>query len=672
MQETAIATPLRILILEDNAADAKLMQFELEEAGIDFTATVVSTQKDFIRELHAFSPDLILSDYDLPLYTGQTALSDSKRLCPDVPFILVTGAVTEDRAVDIMTSGAKDFVMKNRLHKLAVAVRRAVEEAGEHKARKKAEAEVRAASLYARNLLEASLDPMVTISASGKIMDANKATEQVTGVPRDRLIGTDFADYFTEPDKARAGYEKAFSHGSVKDYLLALRHVSGRITEVIYNASTYTDETGEVKGVFAAARDVTVLKKAEKKILQSHRDLDDQVKKRTAALETEIDKRKKVEKETERLLAAVTAEKERLAALMNSITDEIWFADTEKRFAIINPSALHEFRLAHDTGVDVETLAAGLEVYRPDGSIRPVEDAPPLRALRGEVVRNEEEIIRTPASGEFRFRQVSATPVRDADGAIIGAVSVVRDVTERKEAEEALKQQSAKLEAANKDLDSFAYSVSHDLRAPLRAIDGFSKMLLKKTGSRLNRDERELITVVRDNVQKMGQLLDGLLALARVGREAVSFTSIDMCGLVKEVWQNLQQIDANRTIRLSTEPLPPAYGDIRLIRQVMMNLLTNAVKFTQKKEVAKISIGGSATNAETVYYVSDNGAGFDMKCYGKLFGVFNRLHSETEYEGTGVGLAIVQRIINRHGGRVWAEGKEHAGAVFYFSLPNHA
>ena len=124
------------------------------------------------------------------------------------------------------------------------------------------------------------------------------------------------------------------------------------------------------------------------------------------------------------------------------------------------------------------------------------------------------------------------------------------------------------------------------------------------------------------------------------------------------------------TIERTTEPLPPAYGDIRLIRQVMMNPLTNAVKFTQKNEVSLISIGGSAKNAENVYFVMDNGAGFDMKCYGKLFGVFNRLHSEEEYEGTGVGLAIVQRIINRHGGRVWAEGKENEGAVFYFSLPN--
>jgi PAS domain S-box-containing protein len=379
------------------------------------------------------------------------------------------------------------------------------------------------------------------------------------------------------------------------------------------------------------------------------------------------------------LLAAVTAEKERLAALVNSIADEVWFADTEKRFTIINPSALQEFRLAKDSEVELETFAAGLEIYRPNGSIRSVEDAPPLRALRGEMVRNDEEIIRTPASGELRYRQISASPVRDAGGAIIGAVAVVRDVTERKEAEETLKQQSAKLEAANKELeaankelDSFAYSVSHDLRAPLRAIDGFSKILLKKVGSRLNRDEAELIGVVRDNVQKMGQLLDGLLALARVGREPIVLTAIDMWRLVNEVWQNLQQVNANRTIRLATAPLPPAYGDIRLIRQVMMNLLTNAVKFTQKKESPEISIGGTANHAETVYYVRDNGAGFDMKCYGKLFGVFNRLHSESEYEGTGVGLAIVQRIINRHGGRVWAEGKEHDGAVFYFSLPNRA
>ena len=501
--------PFRILILENNPADAKLMQFELEEAGILFTAKVVMTEKDFISELQSFSPDLILSDYDLPLYTGQSALSDAKRHCPDVPFILVTGAVTEDRAIDILTNGAVDFVMKNRLAKLPVAVRRAMEEVGEHKARKKAEAEVRSASLYARSLIEASLDPLVTISTDGKVMDVNRATEEVTGISRDRLIGTDFADYFTEPEKAREGYENAFMHGSVKNYPLALRHISGWITDVIYNASTYTDEKGKVKGVFATARDVTVLKKAETALKTAHRALDDQVK-----------------------------------------------------------------------------------------------------------------------------------------------------------------HQLAKLEAANKDLDSFAYSVSHDLRAPLRAIDGFSKMLLKKTGERLNRDEMDLIGVIRDNVQKMGQLLDGLLALSHVGRESISFATIDMLQLAGEVWQSLQQTSPSRRIELTMAPLPPAYGDIRLIRQVMMNLLTNAIKFTQKNEVSLISIGGTANCSENVYCVRDNGAGFDMKNCGKLFGVFNRLHSEDEYEGTGVGLAIVQRIINRHGGRVWAEGKEHEGAVFYFSLPN--
>ncbi len=525
--------PLRILILEDNPADAKLMQFELEEAGIAYTAKVVAAEKDFIGELRKFSPDLILSDYDLPFYTGQSALTDARRHCPDVPFILVTGAVTEDRAIDILTNGAVDFVMKNRLHKLPVAVRRAMEVVAEHKARKKAEAEVRAASLYVRSLIEASLDPLVTISTDGKVMDVNRATEEVTGISRDHLIGTEFASYFTEPEKARAALEKAFSHGSVKNYPLALRHISGPITEVIYNAATYTDETGTVQGVFAAARDVTVLKKGETELKASHRALNYQVKQTTAALDDEKDRRAKVEKQ----------------------------------------------------------------------------------------------------------------------------------------AEEVLKQQLAKLEAANKDLDSFAYSVSHDLRAPLRAIDGFSKILLKKTGKRLDQDEIDLISIIRDNVQKMGQLLDGLLALSHVGRETIFFATIDMYQLACEVWQSLQQINPHRRMEITIEPLPPAYGDIRLIRQVMMNLLTNAIKFTQKNEEALITIGGTSQKSENVYCVRDNGAGFDMKCYGKLFGVFNRLHSEEAYEGTGVGLAIIQRIINRHGGRVWAEGKENEGAVFYFSLP---
>lgn len=1170
--------PLRILILEDNSADAEILQFELEEAGIVFTAEVVMTEADYIRELQTFSPDVILSDYDLPLYTGALALAEAKKHCPDVPFILVTGAVTEDRAIEILTSGAKDFVMKDRLHKIVPAIRRSLAEAEEHQARKRAEEELRVASRYARSLIEASLDPLVTISPDGKVMDVNRAAEEITGVSRDQIIGNDFANYFTQPEKARAGYERAFLNGSVKDYPLAIRHVSGRITDVLYNASTFVNERGDVQGVFAAARDVSEIKKAEESLRQSHRGLEDEVKRRTAALETEIEDRKKIEqalleslrRERERatelealldaaptpvfiahdpdcaslsgnraandllkiphgsetslsapderrpshframkngcelmneelpaqraargeevrdfefslvfddgtirdvlgygtplcdeqghprgavhvlvditerkqmeealreseerhrlaleasslgtfevdllsgkgrwnaiefellglkpgevpagpdmffhfvhpddveglredwaeamrtgkldtefriiradgreawlagkgqfifeskpaeensetgrkplrfmgvnfditerkqaeekarqLLASVTEEKERLKALINSVEDEIWFADTEKKFTLANPAALREFRLGVDDGIDVESFAASLEVYRPDGSTRPIEESPPLRALQGEVIKNEEEIIRTPASGELRYRQVSSSPVRDDGGRIVGSVSVVRDVTERKrseyrwattlasigdavivtnnegritfinaaaekltgwpisegmskpgttvfniidehtrakaedpvarilredtvisladhtllirrdggevpidssgapikdkagttlgtvlifrditeskrvqaeithlasfvmqnpnpvtevdlagtirfmnpaaenlfpdlrrqgfahpwlagwadelaartgestrprdreirigdkwfgqmicltddlqririygrsvtkrkQAEESLRKYTANLEMINRELESFSYSVSHDLRAPLRAIDGYSRMILRRAGSQFDEETRQQFNRVRDSIKTMGQLIDDLLALSQLSSHDLKGKMLDIGEIVEKTWQELKESNSDRKMILRIDGLPAAWGDGSLIKQVFVNILSNAIKFTRTRDQALIQAGGKEGDQEIVYWVKDNGVGFDMEYRDRMFNAFQRLHSSAEYEGTGIGLALVQRIIHRHNGRVWAEGKENEGASIYFTLP---
>jgi len=265
--------------LEDSPADTELIQFELQEAGISFSARVVMTEGDFLQEIQEYSPDLILSDYDLPQYNGALALAEAKRRCPDTPFILVTGAISEDRAIETLTNGAKDYVMKSRINRLGSAVQRALAEAREHKKRKEAVEDLHAALLYSRTLIEASLDPLVTISAEGKVMDVNKATEKITGVSQEQIIGNDFADYFTEPEKARAGYKMVFSQGSVKDYPLAIRHITGCETEVLYNATIYKNEKGDVQGIFAAARDVTELKKAEEKLHKAHRNLETTVEK---------------------------------------------------------------------------------------------------------------------------------------------------------------------------------------------------------------------------------------------------------------------------------------------------------------------------------------------------------------------------------------------------------
>ena len=234
--------------------------------------------------------------------------------------------------------------------------------------------------------------------------------------------------------------------------------------------------------------------------------------------------------------------------------------------------------------------------------------------------------------------------------------------------QEGLRNRTSELEAANRELESFSYSVSHDLRAPLRAVDGFASMLEEKHAAALDVEGRRLLGVIRAGTNKMGRLIDDLLAFSRLGRKPLASSEIDMKRLVEEALKELQ-LDPERPARIALGALPPAYGDAALVKQVWINLLSNAVKFTSKRERPFIEVSGANSGTEHIYCVKDNGAGFDMRYYGKLFGVFQRLHSAQEFPGTGAGLAIVQRLVAKHGGRVWAEGKVNEGAAFYFSLP---
>ncbi|MEW6585284.1 MAG: GAF domain-containing protein, partial [Nitrospirota bacterium] len=237
------------------------------------------------------------------------------------------------------------------------------------------------------------------------------------------------------------------------------------------------------------------------------------------------------------------------------------------------------------------------------------------------------------------------------------------------ELEQRVIERTAQLEAANKELEAFAYSVSHDLRAPLRAIDGFSRIVLDEYADRLDAEGNRLLKVVRTNTQKMDQLITDLLALSRVSRSDMRFSQIDMTALAGLIYDEIASPEVRQKFRFSLSPLPEAYGDTTLLRQLWINLLSNAVKYTSPKDERRIEIGGRVENGFNIYYVKDSGVGFNSDYTHKLFGLFQRLHKAEEFEGTGVGLAIVQRVVSRHGGKVWAEGKVNEGATFYFSLP---
>lgn len=260
---------------------------------------------------------------------------------------------------------------------------------------------------------------------------------------------------------------------------------------------------------------------------------------------------------------------------------------------------------------------------------------------------------------------------------------IIQDITARKQTEEEVLQLNASLEervrertsqlaAANHELEAFSYSVSHDLRAPLRAVDGFSRMVVEDYAEQLDDEGRRMLGVIRSETQRMGRLIDDLLAFSRLGRQQMELEPILMREMAQAVFDELAaQEPPERKLRLDLQPLPAAIGTPTMMRQVWVNLIGNAIKFTKGREIGEIEIAArDGEDGVPVYHVKDNGAGFDMRFADKLFGVFQRLHSAEEFPGTGVGLALVQRIVQRHGGRVWAEGEVDHGATFYFTIPN--
>lgn len=263
--------------------------------------------------------------------------------------------------------------------------------------------------------------------------------------------------------------------------------------------------------------------------------------------------------------------------------------------------------------------------------------------------------------------EISLSPLRTEDG--LWVLAALRDVTAKKRSEEALREAILEAEAANRELEAFSYSVAHDLRSPLRSMDGFSQALLEDYGAALDDQGRDMLERVRGAAKRMGQLIDDLLGLSRVSRAELRRETVDLTSLAQDVAERLQQAHPGRDVKLSIAPDLRASGDPRLLRIVFENLLGNAWKFSSKRATARIEVGASPVGQEAAFFVRDNGAGFDMSYASKLFGAFQRLHKHSEFEGTGIGLATVQRVIRRHGGKVWAEGAIDAGAVIHFTLP---
>lgn len=283
-------------------------------------------------------------------------------------------------------------------------------------------------------------------------------------------------------------------------------------------------------------------------------------------------------------------------------------------------------------------------------------------------------------NGEHFFESATISPIKDSKGKITHYLAVKEDITKRKIDEEQIsrlnetleqkiQERTAQLQLANNEMKAFSYSVSHDLRSPLRAIAGFATILVEDYDNTLDAEGKRLLNLITDNAKKMGQLIDDLLAFSRLGSKDMNVDKIDMSALIQKVYDEIVTENERALINFDIQELPVVYGDYSMLKQVWVNLTSNAIKFTSQKTERTIEIGCSSESKRFVFYIKDNGAGFDMTYSVKLFGVFQRLHSTKEFEGTGIGLALVKQIINRHKGQIWAESRPNQGATFFFSLP---
>jgi signal transduction histidine kinase len=331
------------------------------------------------------------------------------------------------------------------------------------------------------------------------------------------------------------------------------------------------------------------------------------------------------------------------------------------------------------SGVGLAEYSTTWQILNLDGTPMAPEEVPLAWAIRNGEPCSREFIIHRSANDD-RIVWGKAAPVLDETGKLLAGVVVFLDITERQQAEhevrrlnqtleQRVQERTAQLEASNRELEAFSYSVSHDLRAPLRAISGYAHLLRHDHAGGLAPEGLRMLGVVATEAQRMGVLIDDLLAFSRLGRRPVRRVAVNLEGLVQTVFAELATAVPERALDLTVAPLPPVQAYPALLRQVLVNFLGNAIKYTRPAGVGRIAVGSYTTVGETVYSVQDNGVGFDMKYVGKLFGVFQRLHSEAEFEGTGVGLALAQRIIHRHGGRIWAQAQPGVGATFFFTLP---
>jgi PAS domain S-box-containing protein len=632
---------LRIVMLEDQPEDAVLVKEELRKGGLKFSFTRIETREQFLEQVTNQKPDLILSDHGLPSFDGLSALHLAREKCPDVPFVFVTGALGEEFAIRTFESGATDYVLKHHLSELVPTVERALSVAEEARRHRAKDEDLRRNEELFRMLVEGVRDYAIyMLDADGRIATWNAGAERIEGYTAEEAIGRS-PDIVLLPEdvakgRAQISLEIAARDGRCEEEGWRVRKDGTRYwSNVVLTA--LRDPSGTLQGFAKVSRDMTERKRYEE---------------------------------------ALRTSEERTRSILETAIDAIVMMDPEGDVHEWNPAAERMFGYTREQAVGKkladlimppylrEHHQLGLAQFQVSGY--------------GAMLNQRIETIAIRSDGTEFPVELAITETKTNDQRMF--TGYISDITERKRAEEEVRQLNAELEqrvlkrtqqleSANKELEAFSYSVSHDLRAPLRHINGFVEILESTSADKLDEESRGFLDTIAESARQMGKLIDDLLAFSRMGRTELRLVPVKLNNVLAEALRELRHESDGRDVHWAIGSLPEVDGDPAMLRQVFINLVSNALKYSRTRTKTEIEISSSEAPEEHIIAVRDNGVGFDNTYAHKLFGVFQRLHPAHEFEGTGIGLAIVRRVIARHGGKVWATGVVDEGATFYFSLP---
>ncbi len=501
------------------------------------------------------------------------------------------------------------------------------------------------------------------VDPEGRVASWNGGAARIKGYSTEEILGKHISIFYPSDEQAEGvparALQQAMSTGRFEGQGPRIRKDGSTFWAQVIILPIY-DPGGQLRGFSKVLHDITERKQAEEKLAAQAQEL---------ALQSN---------DLRCSQQALEMQSRMLQSVLDSMAEGLVAIDEQGKFIIWNPAAEKIVGLGA-ANVQSQEWSQHYGLFLDDKVTPfPSDQNPLLRAIRGETC-TAQMFVRNPELVQGAWIEANASPLKDKHGIVRGGVVAFRDITQKRdsvqeirrlngELEHRVAERTAQLEEANKDLESFTYSVAHDLRAPLRHIAGFSGILVEEFGLALAPEAKHYLKRIQDGTQKMGQLVDELLTLARVGRQSPRLQLTRLSSLVSEVISMLQPEIAGRQVQWKIADLPSVECDPILTRQIFQNLLSNALKYSRPRSPAVIEIGQTEINEVSAIYVRDNGVGFSMKHADKLFGVFQRLHRSEDFEGTGVGLATVQRIIKKHQGRVWAQAEVDKGATFYFTL----